>query len=103
MARYMKSKADKRPRKAKRVFINGDWWKLGWKKDLYFNGDYLKGLCCPTEKTILMDEDLEGLDLVNTLIHEVLHGIFPMLSEEAVERAADDIAEALAECRLVED
>lgn len=104
MARYTKYKESgkvKALRKAKRIFINGEWWKLERKKDLCLDGQYLWGLCDPEKKTIQVDGELEGIELANTLIHEMLHGIFPILNEATVTFAADDIVEVLNDCKLL--
>jgi len=57
--------------------------------------------CMPDEKNpqiqrkILIDCRLKGRSLLETIIHECLHAIFPQLSEESVTAAARDIARVL--------
>lgn len=77
-----------------RLNIRGKVWKLV--KDPL--DETLLGSCChPQEpgKKIMIRDDLEGLEELDTLIHEMLHAAFWDLKEEAVNEAAEDIAKAL--------
>ena len=46
-------------------------------------------------KTIFIDPDLKGIDLLYTLLHEAWHAVDWDLSEEAVEQAACDVSRFL--------
>jgi hypothetical protein len=63
--------------------------KIGSKKDY--------GECCYSEKRIKIDKSLKGLELLDTIIHESLHGGFEILSEETVNEFAEDLSKLLWE------
>jgi hypothetical protein len=78
-----------------RVQVRGKRYKLAFKS--LKNKNYL-GLCdSPYEpnKQIVIDKELSGVLLLDTLVHELLHASCWDLSEESVESAASDIAAVL--------
>lgn len=48
------------------------------------------------DPVLCLDDELRGLELVNTFIHEIIHRSQPSLCEEAVTQMADDITLGLA-------
>lgn len=81
----------------RRVKLGGRYWRLRSvdHKTLPCNYD---GICDHSEakkKTIRIANNLAGRDLLDTLIHEMLHACLPHLNEEAVETTATDIARIL--------
>lgn len=65
--------------------------------DASLGKDY--GECCYPSAgepgLIRIRPDLEGLDLLDTFLHELLHAAFPELGEGRVTRGATDIARAM--------
>jgi hypothetical protein len=53
------------------------------------------GECNYETRTITVCKSLAGIDLLDTLIHEVIHARWPDLSEEAVEEVATLLAHVL--------
>ncbi len=92
------------------IFLRGTLWKLertrrGLGKSKK-NPTGLWGLCCKEAKTIkvLPDEDFETVEkTAETIIHEMLHGLWWDLDEEAVTQAAKEIATALQVSGLLTD
>jgi hypothetical protein len=75
-------------RRSRTVYIGGERWKVTRAARLRKN----YGECHYTTKTIRICSSLRGLDLMDTLIHEVIHARWPDLSEEAVEEVATTLA-----------
>ena len=75
-------------RKRRTVYIGDQRWKLA--RDRRLRGSY--GECDYAAKTIRICSTLVGLDLLDTLIHEVIHARWPDLHEEAVEEVATTLA-----------
>lgn len=53
------------------------------------------GLAYKSDRLIYIDPRLSGIDLIETLAHEVYHCQLPDLSEEAVTEYARELAEIL--------
>ena len=75
-------------RKRRTVYIGDKRWKLT--RDRRLRGRY--GDCDYAARTIRICSTLVGLDLLDTLIHEVIHARWPDLHEEAVEEVATTLA-----------
>jgi hypothetical protein len=83
----------------KRIFIkiDGARWKVLFKKPTA--KDYIGieeddiGLCVSEEKTIFATPDPDMV--LGTAIHEVLHAVFPQLSEDAVIAGEEALMELL--------
>jgi len=79
-------------RRRKTVYINDQRWKIcRSRKTLpkYY------GECDYATKTIRVCSSLAGIDLLDTLIHEVIHARWPDLAEEAVEEVATTLAHVI--------
>ena len=79
----------KLPQGRKRV-INDELWTF---VDNYIPGH--DGDCDKDDKTIRIQEGISEKRRLVVTIHEVLHGFCWLLSEEAVERFAEELAEIL--------
>lgn len=67
------------PRSARSVYINGQRWKIRRAR--------LRGKCGDCDygtRTIRIDSRITGTDLLDTLLHELVHARWPDLHEEAV-------------------
>ena len=68
------------------VRIKSESWKVIFKRPT--ENDYIGveeddiGLCVEEDKKILVDPDHDSV--LSTSIHEVLHAVFPQLSEDAI-------------------
>lgn len=68
------------------VRINEEPWKIIFKRPTEY--DYIGveeddiGLCVSEDKKILVDPDPDNV--LSTAIHEVLHALYPQLSEDAI-------------------
>jgi hypothetical protein len=68
------------------VRVKSEAWKVVFKRPT--ENDYIGveeddiGLCVEEEKKILVDPDPSSV--MSTSIHEVLHAVYPQLSEEAI-------------------
>ena len=72
-------------------------WKVKIVKSAEISSKYV-GECDPPEKAkpeIWVKRTQKPIDLMDTIIHEVLHAVRPELSEEAVLDTATTIAKAL--------
>lgn len=77
------------PRRRRRtVYIGEQRWKIC--RQTRLRAAY--GDCNYTTRTIRVCSSLRGLDLLDTLIHEVIHARWPDLAEEAVEEVATTLA-----------
>lgn len=65
--------------KTRTVYIAGQRWKLRRAK---LNRKY--GDCDYATRTIRIDERISGIELLDTLLHELVHARWPDLHEEAV-------------------
>lgn len=76
-------------RKRRTVYIGDARWKISADKRL-MPAKY--GECDYGSRTIRLCASLAGLDLLDTLIHELIHARWPDLHEEAVEEFASTLA-----------
>jgi|694.fasta_scaffold75701_8 hypothetical protein len=74
-------------RRRRTVYIGDQRWKL---ERTRLRSD--AGQCDYTAKVIRLCSSLSGLDLLDTLIHELTHARWPDLSEDAVEEFATTLA-----------
>lgn len=84
------------------ISISGKWWKIEERDDVDHGDSY--GHCDFDAKpgpTIRIQTNLPPKEKADTLIHEMLHAIYPDLSEESVNKAGTDIAIALNEMGLL--
>jgi hypothetical protein len=75
---------------ARAVYINGQRWKVRFCK---LRGRY--GDCDYDTKTIRIHHTLTGRELMDTLLHELIHARWPDLLESAVEEFAETLAHVL--------
>ena len=71
-------------RRRKTVYIGGQRWKIAWDQKL--PGCY--GICDYATKTIKLRGNMDVADLVDTILHEMIHARWPDLSEDAVSEMA---------------
>jgi hypothetical protein len=74
--------------KTRRVWIGGARWRLLRCRV----PDTIWGDCDYSTNTIRVSKALHGEDLLNVLLHEMIHARWPDLSETAVEEFADTLA-----------
>lgn len=70
-----------RTRRRRTIYINGQRWKIQW--DAPLRGDCY-GLCDYATRTIQLRRGQTVSDLVDTIIHEIVHARWPDLDESAV-------------------
>lgn len=75
-------------RRRSTVYVGEKRWKIVRDKRLR---DCL-GICDYDQRTIRVCVTLAGIDLLDTLIHELIHARWPDLSEDAVEEFASTLA-----------
>ena len=77
-----------------RIKIGGKYWKLIFSK---LRGDYLGKCDAPdtNDKKIRISKNLEEVEELDVLIHELLHAADWYKDEEWVERTASEIAKVL--------
>ena len=86
-------------RKVKSVTINGKRWRVEWKP---LRGEY--GTSCNSEKVIEMDSGMkDNVTVATILIHEMLHGMWPDVEEDAICQRADELCLALNRVGLIAD
>lgn len=68
-------------RRRRTIYINGQRWKIQWdaplRKDVY-------GMCDYGTRTIQLRRGQDVTELVDTIIHEIVHARWPDLDESAV-------------------
>ena len=82
--------------------LGGKWFRIMFQINVD-NGDS-QGNCewdHPQGPTIRVDPSIPLCDVVDTLIHEVLHAQFRFLSEEAVLQAATEITKVLIDTEVI--
>lgn len=92
------------PRKLKTVTIGGKRWKVKWVDDLRDPDDpsvELWGLCDYDTHTLTINNKQDLEEKADTIIHEMIHAIFPFLNEDAVADAATDIIKAFVRLGLL--
>lgn len=77
-----------RKRQRRTVYIGDSRWKVQWNCRLR-DAD---GLCDYAAKTIKLRRGLHGPDLVDTILHEMIHARWPDLSEDAVGDFAETVS-----------
>lgn len=81
-----------------KISINGSQWRLRFVDPGPWTFDEPMGECSHPEsskKEILISNKLEGKELVEIIIHEMLHASMWIVSEETVDQTAKDISNAL--------
>lgn len=76
----------------RRVYIDGKPWKIRYGCRLR-DAD---GICDYSSQTIKLRSGLHGIDLLDTLIHEVIHARWPDLHEDCVADAAETLSGLIA-------
>lgn len=80
----------RRQRRQRTVYIGDERWKIIRKRLAQDDGQ-----CDYNTKTIRVDERLHGVDLMDTLIHEMVHGRWPDLTEDAVAEFSETVSGVL--------
>ena len=81
-----------------RLKLNGKFWSLRFAKNLRKNRN-IRGFCESPEtkgKRIVVDDSLDGEELLEVLLHEQLHALFWHLDEEFVLAAGAALARTLS-------
>lgn len=73
-----------------RVKLGGKPWKIAWKAIRKNDG-----LCCYDIHEIWLARRLRDENELETAIHEAMHAIAPQWGEEAIEQAAEELADML--------
>ena len=83
--------------------LGGKWFQIIFCRNID-NGDSL-GNCEVDHHSgpmIRVDISQSHREVVDTLVHEILHAQFPCLKEEAVTQAATEITKALIDTEVIE-
>lgn len=80
-------------RRIRTATILGKRWRFRWER--IDPEDKAVGMCFQSEHEIHIDTRQHGRDLLDTLVHETLHGADKDLSEEKVARYAGAVAGVL--------
>jgi CMP-N-acetylneuraminic acid synthetase len=76
--------------------VRGESWEICEDKNIKSaEGEPLCGYCDHDERRIVIDKNLESLERIQTIIHEVLHAVSEDVSEAFVENAEWSIVAAL--------
>lgn len=75
-------------RRRRTVYIGEHRWKVQW--DCRLRG--LDGLCDYNSRTIRLRKGMPVPDLVDTVLHEMIHARWPDLSEDAVADFAETVS-----------
>lgn len=84
-------------RRRRTVYIGGQRWKVAW--DCKLKGCY--GICDYATKTIKLRAGMDVADLVDTILHEMIHARWPDLDETAVCDMAETMSGFLDACGLL--
>lgn len=76
-------------RRRKTVYIGDQRWKIAW--DANLRGDTY-GVCDYESRTIHLRRGQNVADLVDTIIHEIVHARWPDLDESAVVDISETIS-----------
>jgi len=87
-----------RTRRRRTVYIAGQRWKVAW--DCKLKGAY--GVCDYETKTIRLRAGMDHADLVDTILHEMIHARWPDLSEDAVCDFSETVTGFLDACGLLQ-
>jgi len=85
-------------RRRRTVYIAGERWKVLW--DCRLRDCY--GLCDYATKTIKLRAGMDHADLVDTILHELIHARWPDLSEEAVVDFSETVSGFPDACGLLQ-
>jgi len=82
--------AKRRRKKTRTAYINGQRWRITRAKlrDRYGDCDY-------GQRLIRIHDTLAGVELMDTLLHELIHARWPDLLEESVSEFASTLASVL--------
>jgi hypothetical protein len=80
----------RRQRKQRTVYVGEQRWKIIRKR---LRDD--DGQCDYRAKTISIADTIHGVDLLDTLIHELIHARWPDLSEDAVAEFSETLSGVL--------
>jgi len=89
---------EKKRDKTYKISINGTKWRLRFVDPGPWTFDEPMGECSHPDsdmKEILISNKLKGQELVEIIIHEMLHASMWIVSEETVDQTAKDISKAL--------
>jgi len=78
-------------KRAMRVTIGGRQWRIVFGKVK----PSLCGECDYDTRTIRISDELEGVERLDTIIHEVAHAAFPIMAEESVLEFGSELAAIL--------
>lgn len=78
-----------------RLTIAGKRWTIRFVRKIMSGGVECDGLCVYEKSEIRIRSGLEGQDLVDTVLHEVMHAAGIILHEDFVTQTAADMASAL--------
>ena len=89
--------------RCRKITINRKRWSVRMFDGLVPPGETetMFGLCDYTNRVIWIRRNQTDAELLDTLIHEVLHAAVPHLGEREVAGAARTIAKALTTCGIV--
>lgn len=87
----------------KRITLGGRRWSVEWKEKVR-DPDCPKvpfvGLCWHDKRKLEVSTEQSPQEVSETFVHEMLHAVFPFLSEEAVMRSAKELNDALWAAKL---
>lgn len=73
--------------------INKRWWTFAFKRRVVHKGDDLLGICFHKSRRIeVATSDVEEKEILDTIVHELLHATDRSKSEPWVARTARDIS-----------
>lgn len=75
------------PRKRRTIYVGDQRWKI---QRVRLRAD--DGQCDYSNRTIKIADKLHGVDLLDTLIHELIHARWPDLHEEAVAEFSETLS-----------
>lgn len=78
-------------------YINGRPWKISFEGKTHKD---LDGDCWWQKKLIRVFKNSEGKYEPETVVHELLHAVFPDMPEDDVMQAGKDLTNALCECDI---
>jgi len=78
-----------------KIKINKCWWRLIFKPKVKHEGDDCFGVCWHRSRRIEVATDVDEKEIMDTIVHEMLHASDRNQKEEWVARTAFDITNAL--------
>ena len=85
-----------------RVKINEQRWTVKFVRRIQVDGEPCYGVCDVAKREIRLERGLTGQQLLDTVIHEIMHAAGWNLDEQFIEQTATDIATALTHPRVME-